>query len=412
MKMTTVRWFFFASAAVSLLAGPAALLAAQAADKGSPLGAVPSGGLGSGSYLSLQQWKNEGYYQMTLDLEDVDAVFWHVFSKLPDTVTIYPSENYFYWVLHISGREVWGNIRLPAGRRERGVLSFGYAEYVEFPGPSGAPSYVSRSKYFTDADGLRIEELDKLTFRVTYNKKSVVFHLHPLSTEPPKKFGLRTNEVFIERTFDESGIQFFLLFNTERNYFFWVLNEEEPVPENFIPLDKDIQVGRRTGFAFWLDGENPARKVLATVRKISVTRNDYCDGPFDQLADNYVEVNKISEWMERAIPSIKGRIDKYGYYTDQERPSRVALSCYGTYYTLAEVIDFVQKAKASADPYQYISRGGVPLPGSPEAIAAYQALTAAGATNLTNLPARYSALTNLYSARTNRPAVRETNSGK
>ena len=310
------------------------------------------------STVILQQNLNEGYYTDEVDLEDVDAYFWHIFSRLPDEVTIYPSENYFYFIDCIAGRQIWGNIRLPAGRRERGVLSFGYSEFSEFPSNPG--NYVSRSKYFTEGDGVSMKSKDPFTWLVSYNKKTVTFHLHKLSIEPPKSFALKTNEVYIERTFDESGMQFFLLFNTTGNYFFWVLNEEEIVPDEFIQLDKDILVGRRTGFAFWVDPEKTPRKVLATVRKISVTRNDYYDGPFDQLADNYVEQNKISQWMERAIPSIKGRIDKFGYYTDVERPSRVALSCYGNYYTHAEVIDFVKRAKASTDPYQFISRGGVP----------------------------------------------------
>jgi hypothetical protein len=314
-------------------------------------------------------------------------------------VTIYPSENYFYWILYINGRQTWGNIRLPSGRRERGVLSFGYSEFTEFP--SGPGSYLSRSKYFTEGDGLVIKEVDKFTYTVRYNKKEVTFHLHQLRTDPPKLFTLNTNETYIERTFDESGTQFFLLFNTERNYFFWVLNEEERVPDVFNQLDKDVLVGRRTGFAYWVD--SLGRKVLATVRKISVTRNDYYDGPFDQLADNYVDVNRISYWMERAIPTIKGRIDKYGYYTDVERPSRVALSCYGNYYTHAEVLDFVKKAKESKDPYQYISRGGVPLPGElgTNALAGaygtnWAAYYAAALTNRTN--SSYSMKTNLTAA--------------
>ncbi|HKQ39278.1 MAG TPA: hypothetical protein VJ063_14465, partial [Verrucomicrobiae bacterium] len=267
----------------------------------------------------------------------------------------YPSENYFYFIDCISGRQIWGNIRLPAGRRERGEVAFAYSEFREFPeeGENG----LSRSKYFTATDGVAVKSRDPFTWLVSYNKKTVTFHLHQLLTEAPKHFGLKTNEVFIERTFDESGIQFFLLFNTTGNYFFWVLNEEEVVPDEFMQLDKDILVGRRTGFAFWIDPEKMPRKVLATVRKISVTRNDYYDGPFDQLADNYVDHNRISQWMERAFPSIKGRIDKYGYYKDVERPSRVALSCYGNYDTQAELIDFVRRAKASADPYLFISRG-------------------------------------------------------
>jgi hypothetical protein len=308
---------------------------------------------------------NEGYYADAVDPEDVDAYFWHVFSRLPDEVTIYPSENYYYFIDHARGVQIWGNIRLPAGRRERGVLSFGYAEFTEFPSTPG--TYLSRSKYFTEADGLAIQEVDKFTYVVRFNKRAVTFRLHQLNQDPPRLFTLRTNEVFIERTFDESGLQFFLLFNTERNYFFWVLNEEEKVPEVFNTLEKDILVGRRSGFAFWQDAEKGGRKVLASIRKISVTRNDYYDGPFDQLADNYVDRTKISLWMERAIPSIKGRIDKYGYYTDTERPSRVALSCYGTYYTQAEIMEFMKRAKASSDPYHYISRGGVP---SPEQLAA------------------------------------------
>lgn len=332
-----------------------------AADSSSPPLMAP-GQVAAQSLLLLNQQINEGYYFADLDLNDVDAVFGHVFARLPAEVTIYPSENYYYFVLYVQGRQIWGNIRLPAGRRERGVLSFGYSEFNEFPSSPG--EYLSRSKYFTDADGLLIKARDPLTFEVRYSGRMVVFHLHRLIQEPPRRFALRTNEISIERTFDESGMQFFLLFNTERNYFFWVLNEEEPVPEHFDTLEKEIVVGRRTGFAFWVDTDNGSRKVLATIRKISVLRNDYYDGPFDQLADNYVDQTRISHYMELAIPTIKGRIDKYGYYTDMERPSRVALSCYGNYYTQAEVIDFVHKAKAAADPYQFISRGGVPLPGA------------------------------------------------
>jgi hypothetical protein len=285
-----------------------------------------------------------------------------VFSRLPDEVTIYPSENYYYFILRMNGRQIWGNIRLPAGRRERGVLSVGYSEFVDFPSSPGSP--VSRSKYFTVAGGLLIDEKDPFTYEVLYNEKKVVFHLHRLRQDPPERFKLAPDEKFIQRTFDESGYQFFLLFNTERNYFFWVLNEEEKVPDNFFSLGEGILVGHRSGFAFWVDPEHPDRKVLATIRKISVTRNDYYDGPFDQLADNYVDETRVSHYMELAIPSIKGRIDKYGYYTDSERPSRVALSCYGTYYTQADIINFLKQAQEAPDPYQYISRGGVPLPGT------------------------------------------------
>jgi hypothetical protein len=77
------------------------------------------------------------------------------------------------------------------------------------------------------------------------------------------------------------------------------------------------------------------------------------------LADNYVDKTRIAEWMERANPSLKGRIDKYGYYTDTERPARVALACYGMYDSLVEITDFVKNSKTASDPYEFISRSGV-----------------------------------------------------
>ena len=36
------------------------------------------------------------------DLDDVDAVFWYVFSRLPDEVLVYPTEHYYYYQLHVS----------------------------------------------------------------------------------------------------------------------------------------------------------------------------------------------------------------------------------------------------------------------------------------------------------------------
>lgn len=317
-------------------------------------------GLGGDSYLLLNQTLTEGLYHEALDLEEVDDVFWHIFSRLPDEVMVYPSENYFYFILNVQGRQIWGNMRLPAGRRERGVLSFAYFEFIEF---SSVPSRgLSRAKYYTKGDGLRIEEIDALTWNVIYGEKEVVFNLHPLIQDPPNLFPLDEDEVFVQRTFDESGFQFFLIFNTARNYFLWVLNEEEFVPDTIDDLGDNILAGKRSGFAFWVDEAHGNRKILASIRRISVTRNDYFDGPFDQLADNYVDVTNVKKYMIMANPALEERIDKYGYYTDTERPLRVAISAYGTYYTIADLRAFIDRAMKADDPYQYISRSGVPLP--------------------------------------------------
>ncbi len=107
------------------------------------------------------------------------------------------------------------------------------------------------------------------------------------------------------------------------------------------------------------------------VRTHSVRRNDYYDGPFDQLADNYADESRISEYIQKAYPSLKGRIDKYGYYTDSDRPLRVAISAYTTYYTYAEAAQFLDKAKASGNVYLYISKqiiSDTPTPTTPRPV--------------------------------------------
>ena len=316
-------------------------------------------------FFRNQQWI-EGFYQNPeeIDLEEIETVFQHVFSRLPDQVTVYPSENYYYFGFHVNGRQFWGNIRLATGYRDLGELSFAYFEFNDYASPG--EDKFTRAVIFTPEDGVGIEKIDRFTYEVSYEGRNITFNLHQLSQDPPNLFKLRENEVFVERTFDESGYQFFLLFNEKDNYFFWVLNEEEGVPDTLDPVadHDDITVGRRSGFAFWDDGFG--RKVLASIRQHSVTRNDYYDGPFDQLADNYAVEVDIQGYMIKTSPSMEGRINEYGYFIfDQygnkvERPLRVAISTYQTYYTESQFIQFIEWAKADSDPYMYISRRGVP----------------------------------------------------
>ena len=310
-----------------------------------------------GTYILFNEKWLEGLSTEGLDLEDVDAVFWHIFSRLPDEVTVYPSENYYYFIMYVDRRQLWGNIRLPAGKRDRGVLSFAYFEFKE--SPFVTEPRAGRSKIFTKADALFIEKVDPFTYNVEYNDRVVTFHLNQLSQEPPKLFPLGEDEVSIERTFDESGYQFFLIFNEKRNFFLWVLNEEEMVPDQFEVIEEDLVVGRRSGFAFWVDKDHGDRKILVAIRGQNATRNDYYDGPFDQLADNYVDENRISEYMIKASPSLRRRIDKYGYFTDRES-SRVSISPYYVYFSQQALKIFVDRTRAAPDPYYFISRKGLP----------------------------------------------------
>ncbi len=310
--------------------------------------------------FSTNQKLLEGYYSKPLDERDVDAMFWAVFSQLPEEVVVYPSENYYYFILGINGHQLWGNIRLPSGRRELGELSFAYFEYDEFAYVQG-PQF-SRAKMFTASDGVMVKELDRFSYAVTYKGKSVTFNFLRLPQDPPRLFKLGQDEVFVMRTFDESGFQFFLLFNEAKKYFFWVLNEEDGVPDtlDLFGNSDDIYRGRRSGFIFWEDLRHDGRKVLVSVRQQSVERNDYFDGPFDQLADNYADETKISEYIGKASPSLAGKVDKYGYFLEFNPGMRVALSMYYSHYYDSQVLEFIRSMRGSDDPYWYISRRGLP----------------------------------------------------
>ena len=98
---------------------------------------------------------------------------------------------------------------------------------------------------------------------------------------------------------------------------------------------------------------------LVSVDMHSAQTQAVFDGPFDQLADNNAKEVDISSYMVKSYPGLEGRIDAYGYYTDTPQPLRVALTTYGTYYTQAQFLTFIDNALASEDVYKYISRRGV-----------------------------------------------------
>ena len=95
------------------------------------------------------------------------------------------------------------------------------------------------------------------------------------------------------------------------------------------------------------------------IRGANATVNNYYDGPFDQLADNYVELTNVSEYMMQASPGLRGRLDKYGYFLDRDGSSRLAISPYFVYFSDVALQSFVQKLRFAEDPYFTLSRRGI-----------------------------------------------------
>ncbi len=249
------------------------------------------------------------------DIGDVEAAFDFVLRSLPDEVHVYPTENYYYFSFRHGGLDYAGNIRLAALDRDEGVVHFAYFPAATVSGKEGDMSY----RPFTGADGVDLEKLDDLTYRVEFRGRAVTFRLNDLSDTVPPPELLSAADDYLGPVYDESGLQFFLLFNRDLKIFHYILNEQAPVPEQLRPTgySERILVGHRTGFAFYLDQHIP-RKILIGVHFANAAVNNYYDGPFDQLPDNFLEGDALKTAIETSHPAVAGRIDRFGYFESGE----------------------------------------------------------------------------------------------
>jgi hypothetical protein len=255
----------------------------------------------------IEQLKAKGQF----DIADMKAVFGFVFRSLPDRVKVYPTENYYYFIFYHQGVPYAGNIRLENETRDQGQLHFAYD--IE----SNLWSERHKGEGFhillDSAQGVTIEKLDKLIYRVAYDGKSVIFELNDLSGVKPPAGLLTADERYIGPVFDESGMRFFLVYNSRLKLFHYLLDETVPVADSFFPLKVSgrLILGRRTGFAFYRDAKRD-RKILVGVFDGNVRINNYFDGPFDQLPDNFIEGESLRSAILEVDPNLKGKIDRFG----------------------------------------------------------------------------------------------------
>jgi hypothetical protein len=246
-----------------------------------------------------------------LDMTDLMAVFGFVWGKLPERVKVYPTENYYYFGFFHNGIRYAGNIRLDASNRDDGKVIFAFFE--------------DTSQWFEDAEvkyrildashDVSVEKVEPLVYRVSYQGKSVTFALNDLRGVKPPTLG--PDENYLGPSFADSAIQVYLLFNRTLKAFHNVLNESGTVPEQFFspPKRERILVGKRTGFAFYRD-HRMNRKILIGAFEGNMRANNYFDGPFDQLPDNFIEGEALRDAILAVRPQLKGQIDRFGASPD------------------------------------------------------------------------------------------------
>src|SRR5215468_11265761 len=240
---------------------------------------------------------NEAYVEevttaTTLAIDDPMAVFAFVLNSLPDRVKVYPTENYYYFTFIHGGAPYAGNIRIELGDGDKVTVHFVYyQDWSEWHQDSPLTHVVLDS-----SRGVGVEKLERLTYRLSYSGKSVVFALNDLSQVKPPAAALARGEKFIGPIFDESAIRFFLVYNSKLKIFHYILDETVKVADEFFLSRRTgrILIGKRTGFAFYQD-RRLDRKILVGVYEGNYRRNNYFDGPFDQLPDNFIEGETLRE---------------------------------------------------------------------------------------------------------------------
>jgi hypothetical protein len=277
-------------------------------------GAARAGdGSASPRLYTNQQYVEDVTAPSRLDVADMSAVLKFVLASLPDEVTVYPTENYFYFSFYDAGVRWAGNLRLDAETRDDGKIHMTYfKDFTEWQ-----QDEKDYTKIFGAADGVKVEKLRDLVYRVTAGDRSVVFRLNDLSAVVPPEGVLLPGERYLGPVFDESGVRFFLVFKPEERLFLFVLDETvRPADEFYASSVSDkLTVGRRTGFAFYADREAP-RRILVGVQAGNTGTNNYLDGPFDQLPDNFIKGNELLDAILTVSPELAGTLDRFGNSED------------------------------------------------------------------------------------------------
>lgn len=295
----------------------------------------------------------------SLAIDDPMAVFAYVLDSLPARVEVYPTENHYYFAFLLDGIRYAGNIKIDAHLRSEGKVAFSYYEVR----PVWLTDKEGTSRVVGAAQGVIVEKIDPIAYRVSYKNKSVVFALNDLSQVKPPVSAVAPNEKFIGPVFDESAVRFFLVFNPKLKLFHYLLDETIQPADVFVPApvgDGRILIGKRTGFALYRD-QYRGRKILIGVYQGNVIANNYLDGPFDQMPDNFIKDDSLRQAILNVVPDLDGEINRYGTFSDG---SRFVIEPYMEYRTPNDLKVFDRCATSPRIPAQaYEACLSLPLEG-------------------------------------------------
>ena len=266
-------------------------------------------------------------------------MFEYVFSWIPSFAYVFPTEGFYYYSLKVDGEDVWGNFRV--ADLEDGKLSMAYFT---------VPERKTRFLTLTAADGLSVVARSDYNYDVTYAGRTVSFQTSDIANKQPKNLEILGGEEFVGNVHDESGVTFVLVFNDETSSFYYLLNEEVGLTERFTKLSDSLFLGERTGFIFFQD-PHYNRKILVGANLKNVQRNNYFDGPGDQVPYRAL----LRDKLHRAYPNsmLSDGVDEHGVYLNKEFWQRLAICPYRRYASTQEVLELVASRSTGGSKSDY-----------------------------------------------------------
>ena len=281
----------------------------------------------------------------------------YILESLPETLEVFPSENYYYFQIPVCGKIYKGNLRT--------LFYYGKIKQVYLV----YESYKNISIYELLKDTFEIvlfpSENTKLkTYKLTENLWKIVLNNDRklnitkfiVYIDPPHRiYNLPSTTKFVFNTIDESGISFSLAYDTTINNFIWFLNDSQLIPISLKKLQNELYIEPISGFVFLKVTDNEIiYYILIGVPVINIIENNWWDGPFDQLNDRNWNL-ELRKYVVKSLPELDTLINEYLYY-NHSKYGRVAISNYFKYTTIEEIINILEKyiQLNSEEPVTYI----------------------------------------------------------
>ncbi len=280
--------------------------------------------------------------QVPNDFDDTLKMFGYIFSWLPSYAVVYPTEGFYYFTTSIPDvGPISGNVRV--ADLDKGLLSMAYFTVAE-------ANRQTRMRNILSTDGLEVKKLSAYRYEVKYQSKTVLFKLPERSQDEPLNFAKLPEEEYVGRVYDESGVQFLLVYNHLTTSFYYLLDERAGHTESYDQVTPSVLLGRRTAFVYFQEPHYP-RKFLVGVLLDNIKANNFYDGPGDQVPFRA----NLREKLHMAYPNtlLGHGIDEHGVYLQKAQWQRIAISPYHRYASVTEVLEKMNRCEPNLGESEY-----------------------------------------------------------